>query len=139
MRFVEEINGDILYLLLVYHPKVKFIIHIIFTEHPGTLTGRHGCLIQTDSGSTRHSTTPAPSFSDRTTLKLSGPRCSHRPISGDFIGWAKAGGCKSFSHLQGSVSGGVVQGSWVLTGGKMSDTTIFWPDCALAKRASALV
>lgn len=41
VRLVEEVYGDVLHLLLVDHPEMKFIVDIILAESPGAQTGRH--------------------------------------------------------------------------------------------------
>lgn len=42
MRLVEEIDGDVLHLLLVYHAKMHPIVHIVLTESLRSVRGRHG-------------------------------------------------------------------------------------------------
>lgn len=42
VRLVEEIDGDVLHLLLVYHAKMHPIVHIVLTESLRSVRGRHG-------------------------------------------------------------------------------------------------
>lgn len=42
VRPVEEVDGDVLHLLLVDHPEMHLIVHIIFAQSPAPHAGRHG-------------------------------------------------------------------------------------------------
>lgn len=42
VRPVEEVNGDVLHLLLVDHPEMHLVVHIIFAQGPTPHAGRHG-------------------------------------------------------------------------------------------------
>lgn len=42
VRPVEEVDGDVLHLLLVDHPEMHLVVHIIFAQGPAPHAGRHG-------------------------------------------------------------------------------------------------
>lgn len=42
MRPVEKVDGDVLHLLLVDHPEMHLVVHIIFAQGPAPHAGRHG-------------------------------------------------------------------------------------------------
>lgn len=42
VRPVEEVDGDVLHLLLVDHPEMHLVVHIIFAQGPTPHAGRHG-------------------------------------------------------------------------------------------------
>lgn len=41
VRPVEEVDGDVLHLLLVDHPEMHLVVHIIFAQGPAPHAGRH--------------------------------------------------------------------------------------------------